>query len=107
MENKSNSQGRASGPEPVVEVKPEARALVPEPHTIQVEALVALEQTRAVGNKAGLVVLATGLGKTWLSAFDTNRPEYMRVLFVAHREEILTQARETYRKIRPDARLGL
>ena len=30
----------------------------------------------------------------------------MRVLFVAHREEILTQARETYRQIRPDARLG-
>ena len=69
-------------------------------------ALSALEETRAAGNKAGLVVLATGLGKTWLSAFDTNRPEFRRVLFVAHREEILTQALDTFRRMRPEARLG-
>ena len=73
---------------------------------VQRAALAALEQTRAAGNKAGLVVLATGLGKTWLSAFDTNRPEYRRVLFVAHREEILNQALDTFRRIRPEARLG-
>ena len=77
------------------------------PHEIQEEALAALEITRAEGNRAGLVVLATGLGKTWLSAFDTMRPEFRRVLFVAHREEILAQARNTFRQIRPDARLGL
>ena len=58
------------------------------------------------GNQAGLVVLATGLGKTWLSAFDTNRPEFRRVLFVAHREEILNQAHDTFRRIRPGANLG-
>ena len=40
------------------------------PHAIQQEAL---EQTRSEGNAAGLVVLATGLGKTWLAAFDTDR----------------------------------
>jgi superfamily II DNA or RNA helicase len=107
MKNESKAQGRASAPGPAAEVTPEAPPFVPEPHTIQVEALDALQATRAAGNKAGLVVLATGLGKTWLSAFDTSRPEYPRVLFVAHREEILTQARETYRQIRPDARLGL
>ena len=55
----------------------------------------------------GLVVLATGRGKTWLSAFDTMQPAYKRVLFVAHREEILNQARETFRKARPKAHLGL
>jgi superfamily II DNA or RNA helicase len=80
---------------------------VPRPHEIQEEALAALVRTRAEGNHAGLVVLATGLGKTWLSAFDTNRPEYERVLFVAHREEILALARNTFRRIRPHARLGL
>jgi superfamily II DNA or RNA helicase len=79
---------------------------VPAPHEIQIEALNALQATRTVGNSAGLVVLATGLGKTWLSAFDTNRTEYQRVLFVAHREEILSQARETYWRIRPTSRLG-
>ena len=65
-----------------------------------------LQATRAEGNRAGLVVLATGLGKTWLSAFDTNRPEFKRVLFVAHREEILDQALATFRRIRPGAILG-
>jgi superfamily II DNA or RNA helicase len=73
----------------------------------QQQALKALEETRAQGNTAGLVVLATGLGKTWLSAFDSHRPEYRRILFVAHREEILNQSRDTFRRIRPEARLGL
>ncbi len=79
----------------------------PRPHEVQLEALAALEQTRALGAQAGLVVLATGLGKTWLSAFDSDRPEFRRVLFVAHREEILGQAMKTFRRIRPTARLGL
>jgi superfamily II DNA or RNA helicase/HKD family nuclease/diadenosine tetraphosphate (Ap4A) HIT family hydrolase len=78
----------------------------PEPHPVQAEALLELEATRAAGNTAGLVVLATGLGKTWLSAFDSMRPGYDRILFVAHREEILTQAMRTYRTIRPNASLG-
>ena len=78
-----------------------------EPHEIQREALNALVASRADGNRAGLVVLATGLGKTWLAAFDTSRPEFSRVLFVAHREEILQQAQRTFRAIRPTASLGL
>lgn len=78
----------------------------PRPHAVQEEALAALVQTRIEGNQAGLVVLATGLGKTWLAAFDSDRPEYRRVLFVAHRDEILTQALETFRRIRPQASLG-
>ncbi len=70
------------------------------------EALKALETTRAKGNSAGLVVLATGLGKTWLSAFDSHRDGFERVLFVAHREEILGQALATFRRIRPKAHMG-
>jgi superfamily II DNA or RNA helicase len=49
-------------------------------------------------------VLATGLGKTWLSAFDSRN--FKRVLFIAHREEILGQALATFRAIRPEDRLG-
>ncbi len=78
----------------------------PVPHAIQLEALAKLEATRRAGNTAGLIVLATGLGKTWLSAFDSNRPEYRRILFVAHRQEILSQAIGTFRRIRPKATLG-
>ncbi len=76
----------------------------PAPHSVQREALAALERTRSEGNRSGLVVLATGLGKTWLAAFDSKKER--RVLFVAHREEILRQARDTFRRIRPDATLG-
>lgn len=76
----------------------------PEPHAIQLQALEALKITREEGNHRGLVVLATGLGKTWLSAFDSSGFE--RVLFVAHREEILEQALRTFRRIRPNASLG-
>ena len=90
----------------LIDLAPEPEAPPPTPHAIQVEALDALEETRFKGFTAGLVVLATGLGKTWLSAFDTNRPQFKRVLFVAHREEILSQAMETYRRCRPKARFG-
>jgi hypothetical protein len=76
------------------------------PKAYQARALEALERTREEGNTAGLVVLATGVGKTWLSAFDSNRPPFRRVLFVAHREEILGQAWRTFRRIRPLATLG-
>jgi superfamily II DNA or RNA helicase/HKD family nuclease/diadenosine tetraphosphate (Ap4A) HIT family hydrolase len=79
---------------------------VPEPHAIQREALAALDMTRTAGNRAGLVVLATGLGKTWLAAYDTVQASAKRVLFVAHREEILDQALATFRAIRPAANLG-
>ena len=43
----------------------------PTPRPIQVEALAAVEATRAAGFRSGLVVMATGLGKTWLAAFDS------------------------------------
>ena len=81
----------------------------PSPHQIQLEALEALGKTRLAGNRAGLVVLATGLGKTWLAAFDASRRkpentfEFPRVLFVAHRDEILHQSMRTFRKIRPES----
>lgn len=78
----------------------------PEPTDIQRQALSALVQTRYQGYRRGLVVLATGLGKTWLAAFDVQQALARRVLFVAHREEILTQAATTFLRIRPQARIG-
>ncbi|WP_252180369.1 DEAD/DEAH box helicase family protein [Endozoicomonas sp. 4G] len=78
----------------------------PTPTEIQTEALQALQQTRNNGYQRGLVVLATGLGKTWLAAFDTQQCRAEKVLFVAHRKEILIQAQQTFVRIRPDARTG-
>lgn len=79
----------------------------PEPTSVQLEALEALTYSRDSGFRRGLVVLATGLGKTWLAAFDSNRMAARRILFVAHREEILSQAAQTFIRIRPKSRVGL
>ena len=78
----------------------------PIPTDIQQQALEALIETRNQGYRRGLVVMATGLGKTWLAAFDAIAAKAKRILFVAHREEILQQAAETFLRIRPDASVG-
>ena len=69
-----------------------------EPRGAQIEALCALEDTRAEGAKRALVQAATGVGKTYLAAFDSKN--YERVLFVAHREEILKQAAISFKNVR-------
>jgi HKD family nuclease len=58
---------------------------IPAPNSIQRQALDALIETRQRGFRAGLVVLPTGLGKTWLAAFDSNRPESFFSLRIARR----------------------
>lgn len=69
-----------------------------QPRGAQIEALYALENSRAEGAAKGLVQAATGIGKTYLAAFDS--ATYQRVLFVAHREEILQQAAVSFRNVR-------
>lgn len=76
------------------------------PNSAQVEALNALDATREQGNVRGLVVMGTGMGKTWLSAFDAKQLDAKRILFVAHREEILTQALNTFAKLWPEKSAG-
>ena len=78
----------------------------PKPNDVQKAALAALDRTRQEGYSRGIVVLATGLGKTWLSAFDAKQLGARRILFVAHREEILNQAAETFVRIKPESRVG-
>ncbi|GAA4015850.1 DUF3427 domain-containing protein [Actimicrobium antarcticum] len=79
---------------------------LPSPTNVQLFALSALAESRESGFGRGLVVLATGLGKTWLAAFDADQIGARRVLFVAHREEILKQAAETFVRIRPHSKVG-
>ena len=66
-----------------------------EPRGAQIEALCALEDTRAEGAKKALIQAATGIGKTYLAALI---PNHRKGLFVAHREEILKQAADSFRK---------
>ncbi|MFY0539873.1 DEAD/DEAH box helicase [Nannocystis pusilla] len=72
------------------------------PHDVQKEALACLRTTREQSRRRALVVLATGLGKTWLAAFDfvqlwDELGRVPRLLFLAHRRELLRQAAATYR----------
>ncbi len=75
-----------------------------EPNPAQLEALYMLNQSREEGYEKALIVAATGIGKTYLAAFDAKN--YNRILFVAHREEIIKQARETFRNIHPNKTVG-
>ncbi|MEH6462983.1 MAG: DEAD/DEAH box helicase family protein [Shewanella psychromarinicola] len=74
----------------------------PVPNSAQAEALIALADTRLAKQSKGLVVLATGMGKTWLAAFDVQQFNAKKVLFVAHREEILLQAERTFKTLLPN-----
>ena len=93
-----------SAPAPDGEVDRETPEPPPEPNDLQREALAELAQSRAAGRSRALVVLATGLGKTWLSAFDVEafgktQGSCPRVLFLAHRAELLGQAARTFRRM--------
>lgn len=74
------------------------------PKNYQQEMLDQLAAERSLGRKRSLVVAATGTGKTMVAAFDYRRTcshvgGRPRLLFVAHREEILRQALRTYREV--------
>ncbi|MEZ3503620.1 MAG: DEAD/DEAH box helicase family protein [Lachnospiraceae bacterium] len=75
-----------------------------QPRGAQIEALYALEDSRAEGATKGLIQAATGVGKTYLAAFDSAK--YERVLFVAHREEILKQAAVSFQNVRHSSDYG-
>jgi HKD family nuclease len=82
----------------------------PEPLPVpraQEDALVALKESRKTGQGRGLVVLATGLGKTWLAAFYVRMVEAKRILFVAHGDQILRQSRDVFRNVMPDCDAGM
>ncbi|WP_250130252.1 DEAD/DEAH box helicase family protein [Jeotgalicoccus sp. WY2] len=64
------------------------------PNLMQEEALDSLKNLRLTGEKKGLVVSATGTGKTYLSAFDVRNVKPERVLFIAHREQILMKSND-------------
>ncbi|WP_125722068.1 DUF3427 domain-containing protein [Pseudoalteromonas rubra] len=83
--------------------------LAPKPH--QRTILDKLSAERTLHNRtSNLVVAATGTGKTLISAFDFQRfikdKPNANILFVAHREEILKQARGAFRAVLKDNQFG-
>ncbi|MEN2256908.1 DEAD/DEAH box helicase family protein [Paraclostridium benzoelyticum] len=83
------------------------------PYHYQKEILDTLSVERDVlGHNKNLVVAATGVGKTVISAFDyknfksQNKGKVNRLLFIAHREDILSQSLKTFRTILRDRNFG-
>lgn len=83
------------------------------PFSFQQEILDHLEAERSIhSHYKNLIVAATGTGKTMIAAFDYRRfkvkrnPGPARLLFIAHRKEILEQSLHTYRVVLKDANFG-
>ncbi|GEL08756.1 DUF3427 domain-containing protein [Salisediminibacterium halotolerans] len=84
-------------------------ALSIQPNKMQKAALHGLHTIREKGAKRGLIVSATGTGKTFLSAFDVRGYQPNQFLFIAHREQILQKAKEEFQRILggPDRDFGI
>ncbi|QSQ24641.1 DUF3427 domain-containing protein [Pyxidicoccus parkwayensis] len=79
----------------------------PDPSPAQREALQKLAELRARGERRAAVIAATGLGKTYLAAFDVAASRARRVLYVSHRLEHLTHARRSFAQVLRGHRLGV
>ncbi|MBD3107929.1 DEAD/DEAH box helicase family protein [Bacillus sp. AGMB 02131] len=96
---------------PVEQVQPEEVADPPAPYTFisprfaQIDALAELENSREEGYDKAMVVMATGLGKTYLAAFFAKH--FKRILFIAHLEEILHQAESSFKRVISDKTTGI
>ena len=81
-----------------------------QPKDFQIDILEKLQVDRNRGFKNNLVVAATGTGKTWVSAFDfaqiKKEIKNPKLLFVAHRKEILEQSRNVFREVIEDNTFG-
>ncbi|WP_366523748.1 DUF3427 domain-containing protein [Nevskia ramosa] len=82
-----------------------------QPKSYQQEMLEQLAAERERGRLRNLLIAATGTGKTMVAAFDYRRlcaqlGGQPRLLFVAHREEILRQALRSYREVLRDPQFG-
>jgi len=82
------------------------------PYGFQQQILDDLAAERASGRHRHLVIAATGTGKTLLAAFDYQRVcreaggSRLRLLFLAHRKELLEQARHSFREVLRDDGFG-
>ncbi|UAS89448.1 DUF3427 domain-containing protein [Staphylococcus pseudintermedius] len=77
-----------------------AQAIIP--NMMQQEALRELEMIRQQGESRGLIISATGTGKTIMSALDVRQVQPEKFLFVVHNEGILRRAMEDYRRVLAD-----
>lgn len=85
----ADTQGRA--------VNPSGEKILP--NLMQVEALENIRRIRDAGETRSLIISATGTGKTILSALAAREAAPRKMLFVAHREQILNKAAEEFQRV--------
>ena len=75
-----------------------------EPNQMQIEVYKRLNELIINGEKRGLLIAATGTGKTYASAFVIKYLEFEanKIIYITHREEILLQAMKSYQKVLGD-----
>ena len=81
------------------------------PYGYQQVILDDIQHERDAGKHTHLVIAATGTGKTMVAAFDYKTYAAMRgrrpkLLYLVHREEILKQARASFRQVLRDGSFG-
>lgn len=69
------------------------------PNSMQRNALKEIRRYRDLGVDKALVVAATGSGKTYLAAFDARNFSPNRLLYIVHRDTILNNALNTFKKV--------
>lgn len=72
------------------------------PNLMQEAVIKCLNDSYERGDNKGLLISATGTGKTYASAFAIKSLKPKRVLFLVHREQIAKQALKSYKRIFQD-----
>lgn len=70
-----------------------------QPNSMQVEFVGKLKKLLAAGERRGLLISATGTGKTYASAFAIRELSAKKALFLVHREQIAKQAMKSFRNV--------
>ncbi|MBT2410777.1 DUF3427 domain-containing protein [Streptomyces sp. ISL-12] len=104
---------QASGSGTATDLKINLSGLEVRPYPHQQDMLERLRVEREIRDRhQNLLVAATGTGKTVMAALDyrnlcrQTQGERPKLLFVAHRKEILSQSLRTYREVLDDASFG-
>lgn len=90
---------RRNEPVEVIQEEDSARYSTITPNNMQKDALKSLNFLRHEGHQKALIVSATGTGKTYLGAFDVQKVNPKKFLFIVHREQILKKARTSFQQV--------
>lgn len=95
-ENRTFRPVLVPGGDSPVESLPEGKIY---PNDMQVRALEALREVQELGEDKAVIISATGTGKTILAALAVRAARPQRVLFLAHREQILNKAISEFQRV--------